>query len=245
MDFFTRKPSSPFSSVAAKTRVTNAFSQFGNANYKAIIAASNQSPNANALRTNANAKAVSAKNAAVNYANAIARESAQKAINAKTRGVARTNASNAAVAANVAKVLAGLKVTNSANPSANNQAKIRAIIKTVNNRRLLPTFVGTTRVSPQIRAKLQSILNATGGLGVASAAVGSAALPTGATGANNFRPANANIQPNNRRVGYKNKGNGFYMKVQRSTPNASNWARANNLNYAKGNSGFSAVATAV
>jgi len=169
MDFFTRKPSSPFSSVAAKIRVTNAFSQFGNANYKAIIAASNQSPNANALRTNANAKAVSAKNAAVNYANAIARESAQKAINAKTRGVARTNASNAAVAANVAKVLAGLKVTNSANPSDNNQAKIRAIIKTVNNRRLLPTFVGTTRVSPQIRAKLQSILNATGGLAAPTA----------------------------------------------------------------------------
>jgi len=242
MDFFTRKPSSPFSSVAAKNRVTSAFSQFGNANYKAIIAASNQSPNANALRTNANAKAVSAKNAAVNYANAIARESAQKAINAKTRGVARTNASNAAVAANVAKVLAGLKVTNSTNPSANNQAKIRAIIKTVNNRRLLPTFVGTTRVSPQIRAKLQSILDATGGLGAASAAVGSAALPTGA---NNFKPANANILSNGL-VGYKNKGNGLYMKVQRSASNASNWARVNTTNYVRGNSGnFSPIASAL
>lgn len=228
--------------AAARQRVTTAFSNFGNANYKAIIANSNQTPNAGALHANANAKAVKAKNAAMNYASAIARESAYKAINAKNRGVARTNAANAAVAANVAKVLAGLKVTAPNNPSGNNQNKIRAIIKTVNNRRLLPTFVGTTRVSPQIKAKLQSILAAAGGLGVARGAVGSVALPTGA---NNFKPANANILSNGL-VGYKNKGNGLYMKVQRSASNASNWARVNTTNYVRGNSGtFSPIASAV
>jgi hypothetical protein len=55
----------------------------------------------------------------------------------------------------------------------------------------------------------------------------------------NFKPANSNINENNKKFGYKliENTNGNYMKVKRNSNNSTNWSRANNKVYTKKNGG--------
>lgn len=60
----------------------------------------------------------------------------------------------------------------------------------------------------------------------------------------NYRPANANINKNNKTIGYKfhisnpERKQSYYFKVQRSSPDSNNWKKVSNHYYVKTNAGF-------
>ena len=220
MSFFAR--ADPAVNAARKNAI-NKIGAFSQANYEAIVAEGLLANNRNAKRQAANAKANAAKIAAVNYANAIARQKAYAAVNATKAPQARQNAAKAAAAAAAANVMSRLKLGNTnASRIANIQA-ISKIIKQFNSSRF-PTFVGTTRISKNIRNALVGERNKRMTANI-RAQPRSEAQPAGNQRLNKYNKTNRKT----------NNGKNIYTKMTRNSSSQpfapagnGNWILANN-----------------
>jgi hypothetical protein len=206
MSWFGRGANSPVN--AAKKNAINKIGEFSQANYEAIVAEGLIANNRITKRQVATAKANAAKNAAIKYANALAKEKANIAVRAQTVPAARQNANKAAAAAAAANVISKLKLGGTNQSRNANVRTIASIISKFNSSRF-PTFVGTTRISKNIRNALVAERNRllTGSLQAQGAAAAAARPPIGVVKASN---SNAYFVKQNGGSGWirvnKNKG---------------------------------------
>lgn len=184
MSWFGRGTNSPVNT--ARKNAINKIGEFSQANYEAIVAEGLVANNRIAKRQAATAKANAAKTAAINYANALAKEKANAAVRAQTAPAARQNASKAAAAIAASNVISKLKLGGTNESRNANIRTISSIITKFNGSRF-PTFVGTTRISRNIRNALVVERNKrlTGSLRSQGAAAAAARPPVGVVKAAN------------------------------------------------------------